>query len=62
MPAHIKIAECDLRGRTVHGANGLTAVVPSDGTSLVAHALRTTGGGAELRIEVDDRAGVITFG
>ncbi|XRQ10216.1 matrixin family metalloprotease [Actinomadura welshii] len=61
MPQQVKIADCDLRGRTVRGANGLTAVVPSDGTSLVAHALRTTGGGAELRIEVDGRAGEITI-
>ncbi|WP_168221131.1 matrixin family metalloprotease [Actinomadura sp. WMMA1423] len=61
MPQKIKIAECDLRGRTVRGADGLTAVVPSDGTSLVAHALRTDGA-AELRIEVDDRAGEITIG
>ncbi|TDE27135.1 matrixin family metalloprotease [Actinomadura sp. 6K520] len=61
MPRHVKIADCDLRGRTVRGANGLTAVVPADGTSLVVHALRTTGGGAELRVEVDDRAGEVTF-
>ncbi|MEU8117779.1 matrixin family metalloprotease [Spirillospora sp. NPDC049024] len=61
MPQKIKIADCDLRGRTVRGANGLAAVVPSDGTSLVAHTLRTDGG-AELRIEVDDRAGEISIG
>ncbi|MGP4029308.1 matrixin family metalloprotease [Actinomadura sp. 3N407] len=60
MPQRVEIADCDLRGRTVRGANGLTATVPADGTSLVAHALRTTGG-AELRIEVDDRAGEITI-
>lgn len=61
MPQKIRIADCDLRGRTVRGANGLTAVVPEDGTSLVAHALRTGGGGAELRIDVDDAAGEITI-
>lgn len=60
MPQQVKIADCDLRGRTVRGANGLTATVPADGTSLAAHALRTTGG-AELRIEVDDSAGEITI-
>ena len=60
MPQQVKITDCDLRGRTVRGANGLAAVVPSDGTSLVAHAMRTTGG-AELRIEVDGRAGAITI-
>ncbi|MFG2087518.1 MULTISPECIES: matrixin family metalloprotease [unclassified Spirillospora] len=60
MPQRVKIADCDLRGRAVRGANGLTATVPADGTSLVAHALRTTGG-AELRIEVDGRAGEITI-
>ncbi|TDC78839.1 matrixin family metalloprotease [Actinomadura sp. 7K507] len=60
MPQQVKITDCDLRGRTVRGANGLAAVVPSDGTSLVAHAMRTTGG-AELRIEVDDGAGEITI-
>lgn len=60
MPQKVKIADCDLRGRTVRGANGLTAVVPADGSSLVAHSLRT-GGGAELRIAVDDRAGEITI-
>ncbi|QKW33244.1 matrixin family metalloprotease [Actinomadura sp. NAK00032] len=61
MPQRVKIADCDLRGRAVRGANGLTAVVPSDGTSLVAHALRTDGG-AELRIRVDERAGLVTIG
>ncbi|MFG2019190.1 matrixin family metalloprotease [Actinomadura geliboluensis] len=60
MPQRVRIADCDLRGRAVRGANGLTAVVPSDGTSLVAHALRTDGG-AELRIRVDERAGLITL-
>ncbi|TDC54739.1 matrixin family metalloprotease [Actinomadura sp. KC345] len=60
MPQKVKITDCDLRGRTVRGANGLAAVVPSDGTSLVAHAMRTTGG-AELRIEVDGRAGAVTI-
>ncbi|MFA1546743.1 matrixin family metalloprotease [Actinomadura chokoriensis] len=61
MPQRVKIADCDLRGRTVRGANGLVAVVPSDGTSLVAHEIRTDGG-AELRIAVDPRAGEITVG
>ncbi|GAA0588949.1 matrixin family metalloprotease [Actinomadura livida] len=61
MPRHVKIADCDLRGRTVRGVNGITAVVPADGTSLVAHALRTTGGGAELRIDVDGRTGRVSF-
>ncbi|WP_396445534.1 matrixin family metalloprotease [Actinomadura sp.] len=60
MPQRVKIADCDLRGRTVRGANGLAAVVPSDGTSVVAHALRTDGG-AELSIRVDERAGVVTI-
>ncbi|OLT37349.1 hypothetical protein BJF79_29580 [Actinomadura sp. CNU-125] len=55
MPRTIDIAECDLRGRVVLGADGLTAVVPRDGTSVTAHSLRTDGA-AELRIEVDDRA------
>ncbi|NKZ08207.1 matrixin family metalloprotease [Actinomadura latina] len=61
MPQRVKIADCDLRGRTVRSVNGLAAVVPSDGTSLVAHALRTDGG-AELRIQVNERAGEITIG
>ncbi|MEU5994884.1 matrixin family metalloprotease [Spirillospora sp. NPDC047418] len=60
MPQRVRIADCDLRGRTVRGANGLAAVVPSDGTSLVAHELRTDGG-AELRIRVDERGGEITI-
>ncbi|TDD68398.1 matrixin family metalloprotease [Actinomadura darangshiensis] len=60
MPQRVKITDCDLRGRTVRGSNGLSAVVPSDGTSLVAHALRTDGA-AELRIGVDARAGEITI-
>ncbi|WP_207934640.1 matrixin family metalloprotease [Actinomadura sp. KC06] len=60
MPQKIRIADCDLRGRAVRGPNGLTAVVPADGTSLVAHSLRT-GGGSGLRILVDDRAGEITI-
>ncbi|MFI0482564.1 matrixin family metalloprotease [Actinomadura sp. 9N215] len=60
MPHKIKIADCDLRGRLVRGANGLTATVPADGTSLVAHSLRTSGA-AGLRIGVDDRAGEITI-
>ena len=61
MPQQVKLAECDLRGRTVHGPNGVSAVVPADGTSLVAHTLRTTGEDAELRIEVDDRAGAVSI-
>lgn len=61
MPQAVRIADCDLRGRTVRGPNGLSAVVPTDGTSLVAHALRTHGGDAELRIEVDDRRGQVTI-
>ncbi|MFB4308265.1 matrixin family metalloprotease [Actinomadura sp. GTD37] len=61
LPQRVRITDCDLRGRTVRGANGLAAVVPSDGTSLAAHELRTDGG-AELRIRVDERAGVITIG
>ncbi|MFD0539628.1 hypothetical protein ACFQY7_43600 [Actinomadura luteofluorescens] len=61
MPQKIKIADCDLRGRTVRGANGLTATVPSDGTSLIAYTLRTDGA-AELRIGVDSRAGEISIG
>ncbi|MFC4054218.1 matrixin family metalloprotease [Actinomadura syzygii] len=60
MPQRVRIADCDLRGRTVRGANGLTAVVPADGTSLIAHSLRT-GGGTELRVAVDDRAREITI-
>ncbi|NEA22945.1 hypothetical protein, partial [Actinomadura bangladeshensis] len=60
MPQRVKIADCDLRGRTVRGPNGLAAVVPSDGTSLVAHELRTDGA-AELRIRVDERGGEITI-
>ncbi|MEU8803312.1 matrixin family metalloprotease [Spirillospora sp. NPDC048819] len=58
LPQRIKIADCDLRGRTVRGANGLAATVPTDGTSLVAHSLRTNGA-TDLRIEVDDRAGEV---
>ncbi|MFV2175986.1 matrixin family metalloprotease [Actinomadura sp. LOL_011] len=54
MPNTIDIAECDLRGRVVTGAGGLTATVPRDGTSVLAHSMRTDGA-AELRIEVDDR-------
>ncbi|MBE1531757.1 hypothetical protein [Actinomadura algeriensis] len=61
MPRTIDIAECDLRGRIVRGADGLTAVVPRDGTSVAAHSLRTDGA-AELRIEVDDRARQIIIG
>ncbi|WP_433466144.1 matrixin family metalloprotease [Spirillospora sp. CA-128828] len=61
MPQKVRIADCDLRGRTVRGTNGLAATVPSDGTSLVAHALRTDGA-AELRIQVNSRAGEITIG
>jgi hypothetical protein len=61
MPQRVKIADCDLRGRTVQGANGLSAIVPSDGTSLVAHELRTDGA-AELRVRVDERAGEIIIG
>ncbi|TMR01750.1 matrixin family metalloprotease [Actinomadura soli] len=60
MPQKVRIADCDLRGRAVRGPNGLTAVVPADGTSLVAHSLRT-GGGSGLRILVDDQAGEITI-
>jgi hypothetical protein len=60
MPRKVKMTECDLRGRTVRGANGLSARVPSDGTSLVAYALRTDGG-AELRIGVNRRAGEVTI-
>ncbi|MFS2291135.1 MAG: matrixin family metalloprotease [Actinomadura sp.] len=60
MPQKIRIADCDLRGRTVRGVNGLTAVVPEDGTSLIAHALGT-GGAAELRIDVDDDVGEVTI-
>ncbi|GAA1884172.1 matrixin family metalloprotease [Actinomadura bangladeshensis] len=60
MPRRVKIADCDLRGRTVRGPNGLAAVVPADGTSLVAHELRTDGA-AELRIRVDERDGEITI-
>ncbi|QFG23693.1 matrixin family metalloprotease [Actinomadura sp. WMMB 499] len=54
IPDVIDIAECDLRGRTVTGAGGLTATVPRDGTSVAAHSIFTDGV-AELRIEVDDR-------
>ncbi|NDU76180.1 matrixin family metalloprotease [Actinomadura sp. DSM 109109] len=61
MPQRVRIAECDLRGRTIRGANGLAATVPSDGTSLFAYALRTDGS-AELHIRVDPRAGVIRIG
>ncbi|MFA1544437.1 matrixin family metalloprotease [Actinomadura monticuli] len=61
MPQRVRIADCDLRGRMVRGANGLAAVVPSDGTSLVAHEMRTDGA-AELRIRVNARAGEITIG
>ncbi|MFI0406161.1 matrixin family metalloprotease [Actinomadura sp. 3N508] len=60
MPQKVRIADCDLRGRAVRGPNGLTAVVPADGTSLVAHSLRT-GGASGLRILVDDQAGEITI-
>ncbi|WUH98931.1 M10 family metallopeptidase domain-containing protein [Spirillospora sp. NBC_00431] len=60
MPQSVRIADCDLRGRTIRGANGLTAVVPADGTSLIAHSLRTSGA-TGLRVRVDDRAGVITI-
>jgi hypothetical protein len=59
LPHTIRIDDCDLRGRTVHG-NGLMAVVPSDGTSLVAQQLHTTGG-SELHIKVDRRTGRITI-
>ncbi|WP_067451905.1 matrixin family metalloprotease [Actinomadura macra] len=61
MPQKIKLARCDLRGRTVRGANGLAVVVPTDGTSVAAHELRTDGA-AELRVRVDSRAGEITIG
>ena len=60
MPQQIKIADCDLRGRAVRGNNGLIAIVPSDGTSVVAHTMGTNGGN-ELRIEVDDRRGEISI-
>ncbi|TDD93877.1 matrixin family metalloprotease [Actinomadura rubrisoli] len=60
MPSRIRLADCDLRGRTVRGANGLAAVVPKDGTSVTAHALRTDGS-AELRVRVDRRAKTITI-
>ena len=61
MPQRVKMSDCDLRGRTVRGANGLSAVVPSDGTSVVAHELRTDGG-AELTIRVDAREGEVAIG
>lgn len=60
MPQKVRIADCDLRGRTVRGANGLAAVVPADGTSLVAHSLRASGA-TGMRIRVDDRAGEVTI-
>ncbi|WP_165964430.1 matrixin family metalloprotease [Actinomadura sp. KC216] len=60
MPQKVRIADCDLRGRAIRGPNGLTAVVPADGTSLVAHSLRTRGASG-LRILVDEQAGEITI-
>ncbi|QXJ22667.1 matrixin family metalloprotease [Actinomadura graeca] len=60
MPEKINLARCDLRGRTVRGANGLAVVVPRDGASVTAHELRTDGA-AELRVRVDPRAGEITI-
>jgi hypothetical protein len=60
MPQKIKISECDLRGRVVRGENGLAATVPSDGTSVTAHALRTDGA-SELRVGVDEAKGEITL-
>ncbi|MCP9951500.1 matrixin family metalloprotease [Actinomadura madurae] len=59
LPHTIRIDDCDLRGRTVRG-NGLAAVVPTDGTSLVAQQLHTNGG-SELHIRVDRRTGKITI-
>ncbi|RKS79839.1 matrixin [Actinomadura pelletieri DSM 43383] len=58
MPQKIRIAQCDLRGRTVRGADGLTAVVPTDGSSLIAHSLRT-GGSSALTVRFNRRAGEI---
>ncbi|TYB48969.1 matrixin family metalloprotease [Actinomadura chibensis] len=60
MPQRVRIADCDLRGRTVRGENGLTAVVPADGTSLIAYSTRT-GGGTELSVAVDGRARAVTI-
>ncbi|MWA07126.1 matrixin family metalloprotease [Actinomadura sp. LD22] len=60
MPQRIKLSECDLRGRVVRGENGLAATVPSDGTSVIAHSLRTDGA-SELRVEVDEAKGEITL-
>ncbi|MFD0684279.1 matrixin family metalloprotease [Actinomadura fibrosa] len=60
MPRKIRISECDLRGRTVRGANGLEAFVPDDGTSVSAHVLRTDGA-AELRVEIDERSQEISI-
>ncbi|MDL4815364.1 matrixin family metalloprotease [Actinomadura opuntiae] len=59
MPQKVKMSDCDLRGRVVRGENGLAATVPSDGTSVTAHALRTDGA-SELRIRVDGHKGVVT--
>ncbi|MGI5324146.1 matrixin family metalloprotease [Actinomadura nitritigenes] len=60
MPQKIKLSDCDLRGRVVRGENGLAATVPSDGTSVTAHALRTDGA-SELRVGVDEAKGEITL-
>ncbi|RSN45396.1 matrixin family metalloprotease [Actinomadura sp. WAC 06369] len=60
LPTTIDIAECDLRGRVVTGAGGLSATVPRDGTSVAAHWLRTDGA-AELRIQFDDRTNRIVI-
>ncbi|MFB4302586.1 matrixin family metalloprotease [Actinomadura sp. NTSP31] len=59
MPQKVRMSDCDLRGRVVRGENGLAAAVPSDGTSVTAHALGTDGA-SELRIRVDERKGEVT--
>ncbi|QKG24212.1 matrixin family metalloprotease [Actinomadura verrucosospora] len=60
MPQKVRLSDCDLRGRVVRGENGLAATVPSDGTSVAAHSLRTDGA-SELRVEVDEAKGEITL-
>ncbi|WP_131743259.1 matrixin family metalloprotease [Actinomadura roseirufa] len=60
MPHTIRLTDCDLRGRTVRGANGLSAVVPADGTSVTAHALRTDGA-TDLRVVQDHATNEVTI-
>ncbi|MFI0351832.1 matrixin family metalloprotease [Actinomadura sp. 9N407] len=61
LPPVVDLRECDLRGKLIKGVNGVAAVVPRDGGSVVAHMLhRHEASDLEIRVDAEARTATIT--